>query len=265
MTSFWEPMFRPEDKEQAKEARRYWRGVKRHGLYSAGVLGGLTTAGVLIAPIPAVACLVAAWIAESMFDSHEDLAGDPARFDYNVVTGPVERRLYTDPLGTSAIELATLEVGKATLSAAAEVNALIRAVERAAGAAQREQAQAFSDQIEAAKGFKAEAVHRLSGLTGPAESFADTLESELEESYASITDARARSTLGAGPLERILPAETLALSYRLGISIRLLREHVATPKSLNPIVDLGEAVRKAASASAELGTGLESWTVSPEQ
>lgn len=263
MTLFFEPLFRPDDKDQAKEARRYWCAVKRHGLYSAGVLGGLTGAGILVAPIPAAACLVAAWIAESMVDSHEDLADDPPRFDYDVVTGPVERRFYPDALGTSPLEVATLEVSRATLSAAAEVNALVRAVERAAGAAQREQAKRFADQLDAAERFKSEAVHRLSSVVGPAESFARSLEAELEESYASTTEPELRSKLKGGPLDRVLPASTLALSYRLGISVRMLREHVATPKSVDPVADLTQAVRNAAAASAELGAGLEAWTVRP--
>jgi hypothetical protein len=263
VTPFWEPKFRPSDKREAEEARDYWRGVKRHGLYSAAVLGGLTTAGVIAAPIPAVACVVAAWVAESIYDSQETLAKDPARFDYDAVTGPVMRRLYVEALGNSPLEVATIETGTAVLSTAADTNALVRAVERAAGAAQRERAEHFTRQINASRRFRADTVRALKNLPSRVEPLAAGLETGPAE-LAAIGDAEARSLVRANRLERTLPPEALALCYRLGISIRLLREHVSRPKSMNPLVDLSGALRAAAKESATFGQVLESWDPSPD-
>jgi hypothetical protein len=254
----WTPLFRPNDKEEARKARSYWRAVKRHGLYSGSVLGGLSAGDVVGGWLPAAACVALAWFAESKFDSLEDLASDPPRSDFTTIAVPVERRFYPEVLRESQLERALAYTGKSVLSAAAHLRALVRSVERAAGAADRGQADWNSRQLSAARRLKREVALRFQQLPEAGDVLAGQLDSE-EELHRRVREAHDRSRLRARSLEESLPTETLALLYRMGVSVRIVREPIGTPKSMDPLEDLSTSLRSATRESAALGARLESW------
>src|SRR4051812_25295881 len=126
--------FGPATKSDAREAARYWAAVKRHGVYLAGILGGLTGAGIIVAPIPAAASLATAWFADAQEAACKHLAEDPARPDFDAVTRPRPRPFFDEAFGSTRIERTTVSFGRRALSAAASVEATVRATEKAMGA-----------------------------------------------------------------------------------------------------------------------------------
>lgn len=247
----YDQLFRPDDKGQAEAARDYWRSVKRHGIYSAGLLGTLTSAGIVFAPLPAAACLATAWFAETKFDALETLAADPTRFDYDSRTEAGVVPFYAEVLGASELELGLAEVGEVTLNAASRIRALVRAVERAQGAARRERPDALDRQLRAARDHRGRAVELL----------AQTHErtARLTEQFRIVNgdlpfrESDARGRVMRARIDELLPAESLVLAYRLGVPLRLAREYAVNRPPANPLEELAAAIDRAAAASTALG------------
>jgi hypothetical protein len=251
-------LFRPRDKREAREARNYWRRVKRNGLYAGGILGSLYGAGKISAWLPSVACGATAWIAESLVDSLEGLESDPPRSDYTTVTTrPVARRFYFEALGPTHLERAVSNAAEVTLYAAANLNALVRSVERATGAREGGRPQYVSLQLEAARRFRDESSDLLLTTAEAVETFSSALDTDVEIHEA--VERVEKPFMLEKRLDFELPAEALATLYRLGVSIRMLRVKLDPTWTKDPVIDLTRALRRAGEQSAALGEAIRTW------
>jgi hypothetical protein len=79
----------------------------------------------------------------------------------------------------------------------------------------------------------------------------------VPEAAAADADPRAWIYRSRERLSDVLPAETLALLYRIGIPIRFLS--VRAQYEFTPLQSSGEALRSAAGASEHLGRSLGDW------
>jgi hypothetical protein len=227
-------------------------------MYAAATLTGLTAADMVAAPLPAVACVGMAWFAESKFDALETLANDPVDYNFMRISTPIERRFYREELGYSRLERELVAAGDSVLAAAAYLNAFVRAVERRAGAIEREQPQYVSLQGEAMNRFHRESVDLLRSMTDRVDPLARALD-EDEDAHAAINAAQRPFSWPETRLDLELSPNALATLYRMGVSIRLLREKIGPTWSPDPINDFTGALRRAATASVMLGDSLETW------
>jgi hypothetical protein len=248
--------FQPSDKKHARDVQRYWKAVKRNGIYSSGILGSLTATGVVFAPIPVVSCLAAAWAAEALADAAEHFADDPARPDYTTTTVAFRRPFHPEALGNTPLEVATGRSVALGLAAASEIDALVRASERAMGARDQDRV-SEKKQIEAAGRFANRAASDLAAWSSATNELADEL--QRSEPF-QLSDVE----LGAGkffkPLDELLPAESLALSYRLGVPLRMVKERMRFVDPSQTLEELVTSVRDATEAATGLGRRLRTWT-----
>jgi hypothetical protein len=180
-------------------------------------------------------------------------------YDYQTTGEPRQRRFYPEALGTSVLEMRTGRAGTAVLRAAASLNGLVRASERAAGAVERGEDTWVSIQTNTAKRSHGETIDALIRIQNPTADLMEELTQLAKENADALSDARRSRTFWEGRLDEVLPAESLALTYRLGISLRLAREYFSFPTSLNPLQALVSALNSAIESSESFASQLESW------
>jgi hypothetical protein len=249
--------FNPRTKQEARTAERYWDGVKRHGLYASGILGGLTTSGRLSGSIPAVASLAAAWFADTLAAAAKHLADDPARSDYKSTTQPRPRPFYEEALGASDLERVTVQLGRAALEAAADVEAVVRACERAMGA-HNVDSDSERKQLAVATELAQEASRGLERVAAHCRDFAFSIETADEVTRAD-SDERAWIYAPPKPLSDVLPTETLASLYRVGVPIRFLHTTAPSLRVRRPGQSLADSLREASGATLVFATALREW------
>ena len=221
--------------------------------------GGLVPAiGVLLGPPVAVICGVASasmiMLGAKKARMAKRKAEDPPDVENYRRPVMVRRgRLYEDAFGDSALERATLQAGDSILAAIGYESAMVRADERAAGAAEMGDRSSVAARLEEAlryaRSAAAENWRVQTGCHRVADEF-ERLDIPREELQRTRPPAR---------LDLALPDQALVTLYRAGFRIEQLRVPISRYRPLpeDPLALITSRLRIAAEASGTFGGILE--------
>lgn len=247
-------------KQDAARASRSWdRFAHAIGIATAGAATGLGSVdSVLSTELLKVGALLFA-MAKACSAEAKGVADDPPRDDFESATYPYFRKIDFSVFGEGPIVTPAVHVGLAAGQSSAYLRAMVRALERAEGAARRDRPQLRDLRASEARRFAEEASAALRELAGGTRTLQHAFETFARSDEGVQPEGPPkRSTIWAR-LDETLPDSSLALAFRAGIRIEELRRSIRGAVPDNPAAELtlraGEAAEEAEGFAERLEGG----------
>jgi hypothetical protein len=194
-------------------------------------------------------------MAKALAAEHGRTAEDPPRDDFESATYPTPRRLDLEVFGEGPITTPAVALGHSINDATASMRAMVRALERAQGAEQRDMMDFAELRMREAERFAQQAATDLHRVTEKAEVLAQGFESMALPDHLEPSGQAQPRTIWTR-LDEALPDSSLALLYRAGIRIAELRQPVRGTMPVDPAPVLAAGFRNGAESTERMSREL---------